>query len=70
MALLAEEAEACAGCGQPLPQTTDPANRGSYKVDRITCEACVVLEAHVDNDSEKRRPRGVRYRVRRDEEVE
>jgi hypothetical protein len=68
MALLAEEADECTGCGQPLTQTTDPVNRGAYEVDRATCEACVVLEANVDNDHESKRPRGVRYRVRRDDE--
>src|SRR3954471_6198450 len=34
LALLAEEAEECTGCGQPLAQTTDPANRGTYEVSK------------------------------------
>lgn len=67
LALLAEEAEECSGCGQPLAQTTDPDNRGTYEVSRVTCEACVVLQAEVDNDYEgSRRPRGVRYLVNRE----
>lgn len=64
LALVAEEAEECGGCGRPFAETTDPANRGTYEVSRRTCEACLVLQAEVDNDHEHgRRPRGVRYQV-------
>lgn len=64
LALQAEEAEECGGCGQPIRETTDPANRQAYEVRRHRCEACVVLEAEQDNDSEQKRPpRGVKYQV-------
>lgn len=65
LALLAEEREECSGCGRPLAETTDPANRGGYEVHREACEACLVLEAEVENDHEHSRPRGVKYMVLR-----
>lgn len=66
MALQAEESEECGGCGQPLAQTIDPTNRGSYEVVRKHCEACLVLEAEIDNDHERgRAPRGVKYGIQR-----
>jgi hypothetical protein len=68
LALLAEDAVACTGCGHPLDVTTDGANRGRWDVKRRTCEACLVLEAAVGNDHEgAKTARGVKYLVVRDE---
>lgn len=64
--MLAEEADECGGCGRQLGETIDPANIGTYEVVRKRCEACVVLEAEIDNDHEKKRaPRGVKYGIQR-----
>ena len=62
LALAEEERGECAGCSRPMTETTDPDNRGMYEVRRKTCEACLTLEAEMENDHEHgRRPRGVRY---------
>lgn len=65
LALQQEESEECGGCGRQISETTDPASRGAYDVRRHRCEACVVLEAEQDNDSERGRSasRGVKYQV-------
>ena len=65
IALLAEEAEECSGCRQPLSISTDKKTQGTWQVDRITCEACRIIEASVDNDNEGKRARGLRYSVHR-----
>lgn len=45
-----------------MTETTNPDNRGMYEVRRVVCEACVVLDAEVENDHEHgKKPRGVRY---------
>jgi len=64
IALLAEEAEQCGGCGWPLEVSTDPKTKRTWRVERHTCEACRMLEAESENDNEAtRRARGVKYAV-------
>lgn len=66
LALLAEEREECSGCNQPLHISTDRKTQGTWQVERVTCEACRILEAVVGNDRESKTPaRGVRYAVTR-----
>jgi hypothetical protein len=61
-----EEAEECSGCGHPLEVSTDRKTQGTWRVRRITCEACRILQAEVENDAESKRPkRGLRYAVDR-----
>lgn len=44
----------------------DPATQQTWQVHRSTCEACRVLEAEQQNDSEGReRPRGLKYSIHR-----
>jgi hypothetical protein len=46
--------------------STDPGTQRTWQVERITCEACRMLEVEVGNDAEaKKRPRGVKYAVMR-----
>jgi hypothetical protein len=65
LALLAEERLECTGCGHPLEVTTDPKTRYGWRVHKQVCQACEVLEATVDNDSESGRKRGTKYAVLR-----
>lgn len=62
LALEAEEAEQCGECRQPLEVSTDPKTQRTWRVERVTCEACRILEAEVGNDAEGRR-RGTKYAV-------
>lgn len=64
IALELEEREECSGCRQPLEISTDRTTQGTWQVERVTCEACRILEAEVGNDAESKRPgRGRRYVV-------
>lgn len=40
MAYVANEREACPGCGEPLHISTDPESEGRYLADAIRCHAC------------------------------
>lgn len=62
LALEAEEAERCNECRHQLDVSTDPKTQRTWRVERVTCEACRVLEAEVGNDAEGKR-RGVKYSV-------
>ncbi|MGI5161387.1 hypothetical protein [Microbispora sp. CA-102843] len=42
---MAEEADRCPGCHQPLSETTDPAAEGRYQASALRCHACTPLEA-------------------------
>ncbi|GIG63605.1 hypothetical protein Lfu02_79770 [Longispora fulva] len=56
LALLAEEADTCAGCGHPIDECRDPANAGRYEVVQQICQACRVTAAQLDNDAENGNP--------------
>jgi len=46
LALLAWEADLCPGCGQPLTETTDPANEERYVArPPLLCHRCVATES-------------------------
>lgn len=60
IALIAEEKDRHADCGQPMSESFDPANEEAYTVDQLgICAACYVLTA-VSKDG----PPGMAYRVR------
>lgn len=66
LALLAEEHDACDGCGNPLEISTDPKTQRTWKVHQVTCEACRILEATVQLNQESTTPkRGAKYAVTR-----
>lgn len=45
IALLAEQRDACPGCGQPRSETFDPANAYAYGVKRLgVCAGCYVKD--------------------------
>lgn len=39
----AEQRTKCRGCGNPLDETSDPANARLYAAEEIHCQACAVL---------------------------
>jgi hypothetical protein len=39
----AEQRSKCGGCGNPLDETSDPANVRLYEAQEIHCQACAVL---------------------------
>lgn len=43
LALLAEEAGNCGGCGQPVSESMDPVNEFAYRVERLRCHACTAV---------------------------
>lgn len=66
LALLAEERDecsGCSGCGHPLDVSMDRKTQGTWRVERVTCEACRILEAEVGNDAEGKPKRGLKYAV-------
>ena len=40
MAYVANEREACPGCGEPLDVSTDPESEGRYTAEAVRCHAC------------------------------
>jgi hypothetical protein len=42
----AEQRSHCGGCGNPLDETSDPANTRLYEAQEIHCQACAVLTWH------------------------
>lgn len=64
LALLAEEAETCQGCGQPSEESRDKATARTWEVVQETCWACMPLQA-VMEDGAKSSARGRFYGVRR-----
>lgn len=40
LALYANEADACPGCGEPMSITTSPEAEGAYRADAIRCHGC------------------------------
>jgi hypothetical protein len=49
--------------------STDRKTQGTWRVRRVTCEACRILQAELENDAESKQPkRGVRYAVDREAE--
>ncbi|QDY06171.1 hypothetical protein FJK98_02495 [Micromonospora sp. HM134] len=65
LAHLVEQREACPGCGLPLDECRDPKSAGSWTPLVDTCQACVVAQAEMDNQTEGPRRRGVYVGVRR-----
>jgi hypothetical protein len=53
MALHAEEASACPGCGHPLEESSDPRaeEERRYEVTRVRCHACTPKEKQKQRDS-------------------
>lgn len=63
LALLAEEAETCSSCGQPISECRDPASAGQWSVVTDWCQASRVL-IPVMRDADPSH-HGVFYGVRR-----
>ena len=40
MALVADEREACPGCGEPVSISTSPEAEESYRAEAVRCHAC------------------------------
>ncbi len=58
---MAEERDACPGCGQPRSETFNPANAEAYTVQRLgICAGCYVKD-YVAKDA----PEGTQFRVHR-----
>ena len=67
IALLAEERDECRECGQPRDVSHDRKTQGTWRVHRVTCEACRILEAEAGNDAKSDTPhRGTKYAVIRE----
>lgn len=64
LALLAERAAECSGCGHPLDEARDPATAGRWQVRQEICQACLVLEAAADAraEAEANLPKSARQR--------
>lgn len=52
LALLAEKADTCPGCGHPVSECRDPATRGQWSYEATVCQACVIAQAVSDNAAE------------------
>jgi hypothetical protein len=66
LAHLAEQAETCSGCRYPVEECRDPKTAGSWTPVTTTCQACLVAQAEMDNQTESgTRRRGVYVGVRR-----
>lgn len=48
MALQAEEDARCGRCGEPLDESTNPANENAYRARLITCFSCAVIDKERD----------------------
>lgn len=60
LALLAELANVCGGCGNHLDECRDPATQGRWQVKHQVCEACRIAEADAENRAEaKTKQRGL-----------
>jgi hypothetical protein len=66
LALLAEEAETCQGCGYPMSECRDPSTERQWRVETSVCHPGVIIEATQENlAEEKPRRRGLHvYAVR------
>lgn len=53
LALLAEEADECSGCGQPRSESYSEESEGRYTARVQVCQACLVAE-HVATDAQGR----------------
>jgi hypothetical protein len=66
LALTAEEADKCPGCGQPLDECRDKVTARTWEVVQETCWACMPLQAVMQDAAKvKDPPRGRYYGVRR-----
>jgi hypothetical protein len=66
LALLAEQADTCGGCGQPVSECFDPKTMREWQAVERQCQACRVVEAqHEANAEASTRRRGLRVGVRR-----
>lgn len=66
LALLAEDADTCSGCGHPNSETSDPASMHQWRLVQRKCWACVVLEADADARAEsKTKDRGLKTGIAR-----
>ena len=64
IALLAVEADACSGCGQPLSESTAPDAEGRYEAPEPTrCHACTPL--HKRQQAYADAPSGLMFEVER-----
>ena len=63
MALLAEEADACSGCGLPRSETHDPEHEFSYRATPVRCHACAAAGRAAD--AMKQETAGLTYRIER-----
>jgi len=65
LALLAEQAEVCKGCGNSLAECMDPRTQYTWQVKQHICEACRVLEAAQENAQDGTHLRGLKFTVTR-----
>ena len=63
LALEAEEREVCPGCKQPLAECRDPATARQWEVVPERCQACIPLQAKLDDAGNE--SRGWYFAVRR-----
>lgn len=52
LALLAERADTCPGCGHPADEAHNRATERQWQVQTSVCQACLLLEATRDNQRE------------------
>lgn len=61
LALLAERANTCRGCGHPIDEAHDPGTERTWRLVADTCQACLVLDMDRHNQAESGRPTLGRY---------
>jgi len=62
LALTEAERGECAGCGQPLGESTDPENEGRYRVDPPTrCHGCNALQIAYEKAKDYKHPEALRW---------
>jgi len=63
---IAEDADRCTGCGQPLSETTRPDAEGAYEaLLPIRCHACTPLERRREEYANTEVPSALRFGVRK-----
>lgn len=65
LALRAEQQATCGGCGHLLDECRDPETAGTWTPVVVTCQACLVAQAEMENQTESGRRRGLFVGVRR-----
>jgi hypothetical protein len=65
LALLAEEADTCPGCGQPNSVCRDPKTMYEWRAVQVQCQACRMIETQRESDADGPKRRGIYTGVRR-----